>query len=185
MKKQYLVDIFILLSVIFILPGCSTVSKTDISEQFIKTTIDSANDYISKGEYDLALEVYNSALKSISDYRLIYNKSIVLAYMGNYAEAAEICKKGFEEYNYIISFKTAQAYYYTLESNNEKACEVYLEILDLNPYDTTTRNNLISAYKELGMYEQALEQAYIMWNQGYKTSNNLSLIKELQEVFAK
>ncbi len=182
MKKQYLVEIFILLSIIFILTGCSTISKADVSEQFIKTTIDSANDYISKGEYDLALEVYNTALQTVSDYRLIYNKAIVLAYLGQYSTAIKTCQEGFEQYNYIIAFKTAQAYYYSLDSNKEKACETYLEVLDLNPYDTTTRSTLISLYKELGLYNQALEQALIMWNQGYKTSSNLSLIKELQSL---
>lgn len=182
MKKLYLVDIFILLSVILIFTGCSTISKTDISEQFIKTTIDSANEYISNEQYDLALEVYNSALQSVLDYRLIYNKALVLAHMGHYAEAAEICQEGFEDYNYILTFKTAQAYYYTLDTNKEKACDTYLEILDLNPYDTTTRNSLINIYKEQGKYDNALEQAFIMWNQGYKTASNLSLIKELQSL---
>lgn len=130
----------------------------------------------------MALEVYNSALESVSDYRLIYNKAIVLAYLGHYSVAAKICQEGFEQYNYILSFKTAQAYYYTLAGDNERACEIYLEVLDLNPYDTTTRNTLITLYKNLGLYDKAIEHAFIMWKQGYKTSSNLSLIKELQEL---
>ncbi len=113
------------------------------------------------------------------DYKVIYNQALDLAYEGNYTEAAQICQEAFEQYPYILAFKKAQAYYLTLTSDSEGACEVYLEILELNPYDSTTRKALISLYQELEMYDKALEQAQILWNQGYKTSENLKLIKEI------
>ena len=182
MKKRYLVDIFLLLPFLFIFTACSTVSKTDTSEQVVKIAIDSANNYCSSGQYDLALEVYNAALQSISDYRLIYNKAIVLAYMGQYEEAALVCHTGFVLFDYILAFKTAEAYYYELAGLLPKACSTYLEILQLNPYDSTTRGQLIELYKTQAQYSLALEQANILWEQGYRTSSNLSLIQDLQEL---
>ena len=182
MKKQYWVEILILLLSLCLISACSTVTETNLSEQAVKTAIDSANEYVALGQYDLALEVYNSALEEVLDYRLIYNKALVLAYMGQYKEAAFVCEEGFKMYDYILAFKTAQAYYYNLAGATEKACSAYLEILQLNPYDTTTRSKLVDLYKDLNLYEQALEQVNIMWEQGYKTSSNLSLIKELQEL---
>ena len=184
MKKRYLVDIFLLLPFLFIFTACSTVSKTDISEQAVKNAIDSANNYCSSGQYDLALEVYNTALQSISDYRLIYNKALVLAYMGQYEEAALVCHTGFVLFDYILAFKTAEAYYYELAGLLPKACSTYLEILQLNPYDSATRGKLIELYKTQTQYSLALEQANVLWEQGYKTSSNLSLIQELQELCA-
>ena len=114
------------------------------------------------------------------DYKVIYNQALDLAYEGKYEEAAQICQEAFEQYNYILSFKTAQAYYLTLAEENEEACSVYLEILELNPYDSTTRKTLIELYQSLEMYDKALEQVNILWKQGYKTSENLKLIKDLE-----
>ena len=130
----------------------------------------------------MALEVYNAALQSISDYRLIYNKAIVLAYMGQYEEAALVCHTGFVLFDYILAFKTAEAYYYELAGLLPKACSTYLEILQLNPYDSATRGQLIELYKTQAQYSLALEQANILWEQGYKSTTNLSLIKELQKL---
>ena len=113
------------------------------------------------------------------DYKLIYNQALDLAYEGKYEEAAQMCQEAFEQYNYILAFKKAQAYYLTLAEKEEEACEVYLEILELNPYDSTTRKTLIELYQKLELKDKALEQANILWNQGYKTSENLQLIKDL------
>ena len=113
------------------------------------------------------------------DYKLIYNQALDLAYEGKYEEAAQMCQEAFEQYNYILSFKKAQAYYLTLAEKEEEACEVYLEILELNPYDSTTRKTLIELYQKLELKDKALEHANILWNQGYKTSENLQLIKDL------
>ena len=182
MKKQFLVKSLLLLLFLFIFTACSSVSKANTTEQAVKNAIESANDYCSKGQYDLALEVYTSALENITDYRLIYNKALVLAYQGSYKEAIEVCQEGFDKFDYILAFKNAQAYYNTLAGNDAEACKVYLEILEINPYDTTTRNTLIERYKALEEYDKALGQALIMWNQGYKTSDNLKLIEELKSL---
>ena len=114
------------------------------------------------------------------DYKLIYNQALDLAYEGKYEEAAQMCQEAFEQYNYVLAFKNAQAYYLTLAERDEEACNVYLEILELNPYDSTTRKTLIELYQKLEMNDKALEQVKILWNQGYKTSENLKLIKDLE-----
>lgn len=118
----------------------------------------------------------NAPVSELAEYKVIYNQALDLAYQGSYLEAAQICQEAFEEYNYILAFKKAQAYYLTLASDIEGACAAYQEVLELNPYDTTTRDTLITLYQELGMNDKALEQVQILWNQGYKTKENLELI---------
>ncbi|MBR2282017.1 MAG: tetratricopeptide repeat protein [Spirochaetales bacterium] len=170
--------LFAIMVMALTLSSCRTTEGTD-HDQIVRTSIDLAQAYVDKGEYRSALEVYDKALLQADDYRLYYNKSIVLSYMGDYSGAAELCGNAFLSYPYILSFKTAQAEYLKAIDDGQSAIAVYLEMLELNPYDRAIRNDYIDLLMAYGDDEEAYRQAQILWNQGYKDKETVSYLYKL------
>lgn len=168
----------LILEALFCLSACRTSSGAE-HDEIVKTSIDLAQRYFSQGNYEKALEIYDKALSLAEDYRLFYNMAIVLSSLGRNREAALLCESSFENFPYILSFKKAQAFYLSLAGENEASRKAYIEILDLNPYDTEIRISLIKAYMSAGLEDKAYEMALILWNQGYR---NLETVKFLYEI---
>ena len=158
------------MALLLCLCGCRSTSGTD-HDQIVRTAIDLAETYRTQGIPEKAVDVYDRALSQADDYRLYYNKALALADMGLYADAAQLCAESFERYPYVMSFKKAQARYLDLSGDKSGYYAVYLEILELNPYDFNTREELMEAYSEDGMDQEAYNQALILWNQGYIFDN--------------
>lgn len=167
MKRPSWADIiFLVMALLLCLCSCRSTSGTD-HDQIVRTAIDLAETYRSQGLPLKAVEVYDRALTQANDYRLYYNKALALADMGLYADAAQLCSDSFERYPYVMSFKKAQAKYLKAAGDRSGYYSVCLEILELNPYDFDTRTELLEAYSEYDMAEEAYNQAMILWNQGY------------------
>ncbi len=178
--RGYITRLLIAVLVVsLLLCSCRSTEGTD-HDQIVRTSIDLAQAYVDKGEYSTALEVYDRALLQANDYRLYYNKSIVLSYMGDYSGAADLCGTAFLSYPYIISFKTAQAEYLKALDDGQSAIAVYLELLDLNPYDRAIRNDYIDLLISRGNEEEAYRQALILWNQGYKDKSTVKYLYQLK-----
>ena len=166
MKRLYWVESLILVMALFCLCACRSTSGND-HDQIVRTSIDLAETYRSQGRPEMAVQVYDRALTQADDFRLYYNKSLALADQGLYYDAAELCSGSFERYPYVIAFKKAQALYLNLADDRSGYFDVCLEILELDPYDSDTRMELIEAYTADGMDKEAYDQALILWNQGY------------------
>ncbi|MCF0262306.1 MAG: hypothetical protein HUK23_05305 [Sphaerochaetaceae bacterium] len=179
MKTQSLTKILIIFSVLLLCVSCKSISNSD-ADQIVKASIDLAQVYIQAKQYDKAVQTYEKALSQVNDYRLIYNKAYALSLQGYYEYAAQLCKDGFKNYPNVIAFKKAQAYYLRQNGNHNAACDAYLEILQADPYDTDTAEELISYYLELEMQDQAYEQALIMWNKGYKEKKVLETLYQVK-----
>ncbi len=183
MKKLFL-DKFLILTLVFtstallFLCSCTTtVASSSEDEQIITTAIELATEYCNRKQFENALSVYDKALEKVDDYRLIFNKALVLSYLGQFEDAILVCEEGFSKYPYILAFKKAQAQYcIQLEKINE-ACSLYAQVLELNPYDAETRKALIEAYTQNKDKAQAYNQAIILWNQGYKDQEILKLLE--------
>ena len=147
--------------------ACRTTSGSE-HDQIVRTAIDLADAYVAKGMQDEALDVYDRALAEADDYRLYFNKALLLSSVSRYDEAALLCDEAFEKYPYILQLKKLQAYNSLMAGNLEAAETAFLEVLSLNPYDSTTRGQLIGQLIESGQTEKAYEQALILWNQGFR-----------------
>ena len=146
--------------------SCRSTSGND-HDQIVRTAIDLANAYLDQGKPEMAIDAYDRALTQADDYRLYYNKALALADMGLYADAAQLCSESFERYPYVMSFKKAQAKYLDIAGDRSGYYAVCLEILELNPYDFDTREELLEAYSVDGLEQEAYNQALILWNQGF------------------
>ena len=167
MKRQsWVKTLFLVMALLLCLCACRSTSGTD-HDQIVRTAIDLAETYRSQGLPERAVDVYDRALTQADDYRLYYNKALALADQGLYADAAKLCSDSFERYPYVMSFKKAQAEYLELAGDRPGYYAVCLEILELNPYDFDTRTELLEAYSEADMEQEAYNQALILWNQGY------------------
>ena len=166
MKRLYWVETLILVMVMLCLCACRSTSGND-HDQIVRTAIDLAETYRAQGLSQKAVEVYDRALTQADDYRLYYNKALALADQGLYLNAAALCDESFIHFPYVIAFKKAQITYLVLAEEKERSFDVYLEILELNPYDYETRRDLIEAYSNAGMDKEAYDQSLILWNQGY------------------
>ncbi len=170
--------IAVLVVTLLFLCSCRSTSGSD-HDQVVRTSIDLAETYVEKGEYKTALEVYDKALLEADDYRLYYNKAIVLSYMGDYSQAADICSNAFLSYPYILSFKTAQVEYLKALEDGNSAIAAYMELLELNPYDRAIRNDYIELLILEGKTDEAYRQALTLWNQGYKDIHTVKYLYEL------
>ncbi len=160
----------------FLLCGCASTASNG-NDQIVKATIELAEEYRSLGHLEEAFNVYDRALERTYDYRLLYNKALAAAYLGDLEKAIELCQEGHESFPHILAFKKAQAKYYIELGSWHEAATSYLEVLELDPYDTSTRKELISLYSTNGESEKVVEQATILWSQGYRTAEILGFMK--------
>ena len=161
------------------LSSCRTTAGTD-HDQIVRTSIDLAQAYSASGQYASALEVYDRALLEADDYRLYYNKAIILSDLGRNGDAAELCNTSYERYPEIIAFKEAEAIYLNRSGDEDAAQTVYMQILDLNPYDRASRTELIKSLISRKKTDEAYSQALILWNQGYRDKETVTFLYELR-----
>lgn len=184
MKRRCLADfrriaLLILIPLLFLLCACRTTTGTD-HDQIVKASIDLADSYVSLSRYEDALSVYDRAIEQADDYRLYYNKAIVLSALGRNLEAARLCSESFERFDDIISFKIAEAKYLRLAGDNAGSYSAYLTELERNPYDRETRIRLIDDLIGDGQDQMAYDQALLMWNQGYRDEKGIKYLYTLQ-----
>ena len=157
------------------LAGCRSTAGTD-HDQIVRTAIDLAQSYSARGEHDKALDVYDRALEQADDYRLYYNKAIILSESGRNVEAAILCAESFGKYNHIMAFKKAQAINLSIAGDDQGAVSCYNEMLTLNPYDVETRCRLIETLIATGDTENAYQHALTLWRQGYRDKTTASYL---------
>lgn len=167
---------FMLAVAAFVLCGCASTASNG-NDQIVKAAIELAGEYRSLGRLEDSIGVYDKALERTYDYRLLYNKALAAAYLGDLEKAIELCQEGHESFPHILAFKKAQAKYYIELGSWHEAATSYLEVLELDPYDTSTRKELISLYSTNGESEKVVEQATILWSQGYRTAEILGFMK--------
>lgn len=160
----------------FLLCGCASTASNG-NDQIVKATIELAEEYRSLGRLEDSIGVYDKALERTYDYRLLYNKALTIANLGDFEQAAALCQEGHGSFPYILAFKKAQAKYYIELERWQDAASSYIEVLELDPYDTSTRKALISLYVTNNEPSKAAEQATILWNQGYRTAETVGLMK--------
>ncbi len=159
--------------------ACRTTSGSE-HDQIVRTAIDLADAYVARGMSEEALDVYDRALAQADDYRLYFNKALILTSGSLNDEAVLLCAEAFEKYPYILQFKKLQAYNSRIAGNLEAAGSAYLEVLELNPYDSVTRGQLIETLIEAGQSEKAYEQALILWNQGFSDKQTVGYLYSLK-----
>ena len=162
--------------VAFLLCGCASTASNG-NDQIVKAAIELAEEYRSLGRLEDSIGVYDKALERTYDYRLLYNKALTIANLGDFEQAAALCQEGHGSFPYILAFKKAQAKYYIELERWQDAASSYIEVLELDPYDTSTRKALISLYVTNNEPSKAAEQATILWNQGYRTAETVGLMK--------
>lgn len=167
---------FVLVVAAFLLCGCASTASNG-NDQIVKAAIELAEEYRSLGRLEDSIGVYDKALERTYDYRLLYNKALTIANLGDFEQAAALCQEGHGSFPYILAFKKAQAKYYIELERWQDAASSYIEVLELDPYDTSTRKALISLYVTNNEPSKAAEQATILWNQGYRTAETVGLMK--------
>lgn len=167
---------FMLAVAAFVLCGCASTASNG-NDQIVKAAIELAGEYRSLGRLEDSIGVYDKALERTYDYRLLYNKALTIANLGDFEQAAALCQEGHGSFPYILAFKKAQAKYYIELERWQDAASSYIEVLELDPYDTSTRKALISLYVTNNEPSKAAEQATILWNQGYRTAETVGLMK--------
>lgn len=160
----------------FLLCGCASTASNG-NDQIVKAAIELAEEYRSLGRLEDSIGVYDKALERTYDYRLLYNKALTIANLGDFEQAAALCQEGHGSFPYILAFKKAQAKYYIELERWQDAASSYIEVLELDPYDTSTRKALISLYVTNNEPSKAADQATMLWNQGYRTAETVGLMK--------
>lgn len=202
MKRLFSIELIIILLITLV--SCGSVSK-DAAAEIEATAIPLASYYVSQKDYDKAVSVYDRALEqSFDDYRLIYNKIHVLTAAGRFEEAVDLCIDAIGNYPHVIAFRTALAgiliqaemsdreYELKKIPVNEKfytgevvylygkkyalAASVLETVLELNPYDSSTRLYLLKMYQNMENNSEAYSHAQTLWDQGLRTREVIEVL---------
>lgn len=161
--------------ILFTLVSCSTVSIEE-QNQIRTSALLLGEAYSSSGSYLEALEVYDQALAVVSDYRLNYNKAATLARLERYDEALDLCRKSFEEYPDIISFKKLELSILQLCGSSYSVIECAREILAMDPADTETALILMNTYSLELKQDEAYSVAIDLFNRNVTDNSVLTVL---------
>ena len=167
MKKLFCVELPFILTILALFLSCSsttTIAVDKESGQIVKTSIDLANAYVERGQYQKALDVYTVACENVEDYRLIYNLSLVYAYMKDYNAAYSTALHGFKTFEDKKLFLNAMSVYAEHLEDSEKVSYTYVNLLELDSENISYRKKYCNALIELGFEKEAYENAMMLWN---------------------
>ena len=135
------------------------------------TPIDKGNEYLDQGEYELAIEAFNEAIRDNPEFFDAYNgRGIAYSNIGEYQHAIE-------DFNTAIRLQPEIAIYYSNRGlaydalgQHGRAIEDHDKAIEMSPYGARAQaigspvispgimfTNRGFSYQQLGLYEKALE----------------------------
>jgi tetratricopeptide (TPR) repeat protein len=176
---------------LFMLIGSGVLLSQDMSAE-AGQLYNEGNKMLKAGNYDGALQKYNSALNMEKDYRIYYQRGIALKNLGNHEEA----RKSFQESIKLKSdfeggYNALGGVYFSM-GNYQQAIDNFEKVLEFsknNSVKNTVKKNLSLAYTKLGSQAESngnSSAAIENYKKGAETNNYdaayLSLAKLYSEL---
>lgn len=178
MKKLFWVNLIL---IILLFASCATSYTSQEQTEIVSLAIQLADKQVASEDYDSALETYSQALEAVQDYRLIYNKAIVLDLSNKSYEAAKLCFDASEKYpKQEEMFLSAAGKLFTKSNSYKQAKNVYEKLIELNPKDKEYRYQLAETLINLREEEQAYEVVLSLWNEKNLDFRTASLLYQLK-----
>ena len=125
-------------------------------EYQVSNMLQRANDYLSDGEADYAIQMYDEILKiNRTNTSALNYKGLAFASMGNYNEAIKIYNEVLTvDPNDVLALNNKGVALYNL-GNYDDAIQMYNKILDLNPNDSDAKYNKSIALSSLNQSQDS------------------------------
>ena len=145
-------SIFLSFAIYFISP--SITYEIDYNEE--ANLLERANDYLSEGEVEYALQIYDEILKlNQTNISALNYKGLAFASMGNYEEAIKTYNKILTiDPNDLLALNNKGVTLYNL-GNYEEAIKMYNKILMIDPNDVDAKYNKNIALLSLNQSQEA------------------------------
>ncbi len=169
----YTVFVLVLLIMPLTFSGCTHASFVDeVTKAAAFTLKEEGNALLAQKQYEEALEKYKESMELNPDYiPNYYNLGTTYAYLGNKKEAIKNFNLAIEHGYTKPRIYYNMAYFYNEWGEFDKSIELYQLLLEKNPHDLASLQNLTIAYKKAERFDEAKKLA----------SKGLSLIDELEE----
>ena len=150
-------SIIFIAALLLILTNYSGSSIVSYSMEYqVSNMLQRANDYLSEGEADYALQLYDEILKiNRTNTSALNYKGLAFASMGNYNEAIKMYNEVLSvDPNDPLALNNKGVALYNL-GNYEDAIQMYNKILDLNPNDNDAKYNKSIALLSLNQSQES------------------------------
>jgi tetratricopeptide (TPR) repeat protein len=158
LKKRILQYNILIISIVFLLYAIYFTSSIAYSIDFNEESnlIEQANDYLSEGEIEHALQIYDDILKSNqTNISALNYKGLALASMGNYEEAIKMYDKVLTiDPDDLLALNNKGVALYN-SGNYEEAIKMYNKILIIDPNDGDAKYNKSIALLSLNKSQEA------------------------------
>ena len=145
-------SIFLSFAIYFISP--SITYEIDYNEE--AKLLERANDYLSEGEVEYALQIYDEILKlNQTNISALNYKGLALASLGNYEEAIKMYNKVLTiDPNDLLALNNKGVALYNI-GNYEEAIKMYNKVLTIDPNDIDAKHNKRLALLSLNKTQEA------------------------------
>ena len=175
MKKQYWVNIVIIIFSLFAFIGCKTLPDEN---QITNAAIDLAEAKLSQGQLKQAITVYTNALQQVDNEKLYYNKLLLLIEDKNYEEADILATIAFQKYPTFLKFLKARIQIYLEQKEYDKALEIADQILNISPFDDDAITTILQIFKELDRNQELFNRAKSFYEMGYINNEILTILSQ-------
>lgn len=182
MKKQYWVNILILILISVLSVSCSTTKVQEtIDNEVVATAIKLAQAKANLGQFEESQKVYETAVNHTVDYRLVYNWALSCAMLNDYSNAISLCRQARELYPDHLEFLDAEIEYRTITGDTEGLKANCIEYLKIKPNDAIKEKLML-----LYLNDNELAEAYILalsfWYDNNYNTNALEVLNTINPI---
>lgn len=102
--------------------------------------------HIENQDYSEAISAYERALEQIDSKKLLYNRMLCLAYLGQWEQADEAGLQAQNLYPQTLEFAKARLEFFMIQEKTQEAIEVCAQILDADPYCEAVAETMLRLY---------------------------------------
>lgn len=102
--------------------------------------------HIENQQYPEAISAYERALEQIDSKKLLYNRMLCLAYLGQWEQADEAGLQAQKLHPETLEFAKARLEFFMIQGKTQEAIEVCNQILDADPYCEAVAETMLGLY---------------------------------------
>lgn len=122
--------------------------------------------HIENQQYPEAIAAYERALEQIDSKKLLYNRMLCLAYLGQWEQADEAGLQAQNLHPQTLEFAKARLEFFLIQEKTQEAIEVCAQILEADPYCEAAAETMLELYMKTRTTEETKALARTLARRG-------------------